>query len=160
LARLVYDLLVCTRIRGWATDPGRQKDLSRWRSKGSKCGGPIRQTQHGPFEAAPDAKPTDAKLSAQDVPPRLKLAGAVVRAIFMCLLIAVILRVSSPQSETIWSAYETPSDLVRMGLGLAAGAWILVHVFIPPKDPGSYRTWLYLGLVLVPFITVCAIVVW
>jgi len=113
-----------------------------------------------PSEPAPAPELRDAKLSAQDVPPRLKAAGAIVRAVFMCLLIAVILRVSSPQSETIWSAYETPGDLVRMVLGLAAGAWILVHLFIPPKDPGSYRTWLYLGLVLVPFITVCAIVVW
>lgn len=109
---------------------------------------------------APDAKLTDGKRTTHDVPPRLKLAGAVVRALFMCLLIALILRVSSPQSETIWSAYETPGDLVRMALGLAAGGWILVHLFIPPKDPASYRVWLYLGLVLVPFTIVCAIVVW
>lgn len=133
------------------------RGLWKWQST---CSGTIRQTRPVPIGAAPDAEPRDAKLSAQDVPPRLKFAGAVIRAVFMCLLIAVILRVSSPQSETIWSAYETPGDLVRMVLGLAAAAWILVNLFIPPKDPGSYRIWLYLGLVLVPFITVCAIVVW
>jgi hypothetical protein len=78
----------------------------------------------------------------------------------MCILLAVIIRVSSPQSETIWSAYETPDDLVRMALGLAAGVWILVHLFIPPKDAAAYRTWFYLGLVLLPFAAICAFVIW
>ncbi len=79
---------------------------------------------------------------------------------FICLLLAVIVRVASPQNETVWSAYETPGDLVRLGLGLAAGAWIVVHLFMPPKDAAAYRTWVYLGLVLVPFAIICAIVVW
>ncbi len=92
--------------------------------------------------------------------PALKLAGGVVRALFMCVLLAVIVRVASPQSETVWSAYETPDDLVRMALGLAAGIWVLVHLFMPPKDPAAYRTWLYLGIVLLPFAIVCAIVIW
>jgi hypothetical protein len=90
----------------------------------------------------------------------MKLAGAVVRVLFMCVLLAVIARVAAPQSETIWSAYETPDDLVRMALGLAAGIWILAHLFIPPKDAAAYRTWLYLGIVLLPFAIICAVVIW
>jgi hypothetical protein len=90
----------------------------------------------------------------------MKLAGTIVRVFFMCVLLAVIVRVAMPQSETIWSAYETPNDLVRMILGLAAGIWILIHLFIPPKDVAAYRTWLYLGIVLLPFAVVCAIVIW
>jgi hypothetical protein len=78
----------------------------------------------------------------------------------MCILLAVIIRVSSPQNETIWSAYETPEDLLRMALGLAAGVWILIHLFIPPKDAAAYRTWLYLGLVLLPLAAICAFVIW
>jgi hypothetical protein len=33
-------------------------------------------------------------------------------------------------------------------------------MFMVPKDPEGYRTWLYLGLVAVPFAIVCAIAVW
>jgi hypothetical protein len=29
-----------------------------------------------------------------------------------------------------------------------------------PKDQGSYRTWLYLGLALLPLSLLCAFVVW
>lgn len=68
--------------------------------------------------------------------------------------------VSSPQNETIWSAYETPGDLVRMALGLAVCLWLLIHLFMLPKDAEGYRTWLYLGLVVVPFALICAFAVW
>jgi len=102
----------------------------------------------------------DAKPSAHDISPRLKLAGSVVRGVFMCLLLVVILRVSRPQSETIWTAYDTPADLARLALGLAACAWIIVHLFRPPRDVSAYRTWLYLGLVAVPFAVICAVLVW
>ena len=68
--------------------------------------------------------------------------------------------VSSPQNETIWSAYETPGDLVRMALGFAVCLWMLIHLFMLPKDAEGYRTWLYLGLVVVPFALICAFAVW
>jgi hypothetical protein len=90
-------------------------------------------------------------LTERGIPTGLKLAGAVIRTFFLCLLLAVIVWVASPQSETVWTAYETPADLVRMALGFAAGLWVLIHLFMPPKDPSAYRTWLYLGLVLLPF---------
>ncbi len=99
-------------------------------------------------------------MTKRELSPATKLAGAVVRVLFMCVLLAVILRVAAPQNETIWSAYETPNDLIRMVLGLAAAVWILVHLFMPPRDAGAYRTWLYLGIVLLPFAIVCAVVIW
>jgi hypothetical protein len=102
----------------------------------------------------------DAKPSARDISPRLKLAGSVIRGVFMCLLLVVILRVSRPQNETIWTAYDTPADLARLALGLAACAWIIVHLFTPPRDVSAYRTWLYLGLVAVPFAIICVVLVW
>lgn len=98
--------------------------------------------------------------SRQPVSPGLKLAGTIVRLIFMCALLVVIVLVARPQSETIWTAYETPADLVRMALGLAAAVWIVVHLFIPPRDPSAYRTWIYLGLVLLPLALIYAIVMW
>jgi len=72
----------------------------------------------------------------------------------------VIVRVSAPQSESIWSAYETPGDLIRLALGVAVGVWILFHLFMLPEDAEGYRTWVYLGLAVVPLALICAIAVW
>ena len=102
----------------------------------------------------------DAKPSAHDISPRMKIAGGAMRFAFMCLLVVVILRVSRPQSETIWTAWETTGDLVRLVLGLAACAWVVVHLFSPPREAAAYRTWLYLGPVLLPFAVICAVLVW
>jgi hypothetical protein len=92
----------------------------------------------------------ETPLSHPPISPGLKLAGNIFRLLFMCALLGVIVLVSRPQSETIWTAYETPADLVRLVLGVAAGIWVVVHLFIPPRDPAAYRTWIYLGLVLLP----------
>lgn len=108
-----------------------------------------------PPGGAPDTHP-----SRRPVSPGLKLAGSIVRMLFMCAMLVVIVLVARPQNETIWTAYETPADLVRMALGLAAGIWIVVHLFIPPRDPSAYRTWIYLGLILLPLALIYAIVMW
>jgi hypothetical protein len=104
--------------------------------------------------STPDTHP-----SRRPVSPGTKLAGAIIRVAFMCVLLGVIALVARPQSETIWTAYETPADLVRVVLGIAAGIWIVVHLFIPPRDPAAYRTWVYLGLMLIP-LAVIAFVMW
>jgi hypothetical protein len=102
----------------------------------------------------------DGKAPGSGIPIRLRIAGMVLRALFIAALVVVTVRVSSPQSETIWSAYETPGDLIRLALGLLVCVWIIVHLFMVPKDPEGYRTWVYLGLVAVPFAVICAIAVW
>jgi len=102
----------------------------------------------------------DAKMQVSEIPFRLRIAGLILRAIFIAALVVVTVRVSSPQSETIWSAYESPGDLIRLALGLLVCVWIIVQMFTVPKDPEGYRTWLYLGLVAVPFAIICAIAVW
>ena len=71
---------------------------------------------------------------------RVRIAGIILRALFIGILIAVTARVSSPQTETIWSVYETPGDLIRMALGLSICLWLAIHVFILPKDAEAYRT--------------------
>lgn len=88
------------------------------------------------------------------------LAGLAVRTIFIALLIIITARVASPQLEHIWSIWETPGDLVRVLLGFAVCVWLAVHVFIVPKDPAGYRTWLYLGLAILPLSILCAVVIW
>jgi hypothetical protein len=94
------------------------------------------------------------------ISPRLRIAGIVLRAIFMVTLLVVTARVSIPQSERIWSAYETPGDLVRLALGFGVGLWIVVHMFMLPKDAEAYRTWVYLGIFVLPFVLLVAFATW
>ena len=84
----------------------------------------------------------------------------ILRALFIGALVAVTVRVSSPQSETIWSVYETPGDLIRLALGFAMGLWIVIHLFMLPKNAEGYRTWVYLGLVVAPLALAVAIAIW
>jgi FtsH-binding integral membrane protein len=104
--------------------------------------------------------PSDAGLPVPEVPAWLRIAGTVLRILFILTLLVVTVRVSMPQSETIWSAYETPADLVRMVLGLVVCIWLATQLFKGPEDAQGYRTWLYLGLAAVPFAWICLIYTW
>jgi hypothetical protein len=102
----------------------------------------------------------EAKLPATNVSSALRIAAIGLRTVFIVILLALTVRVSLPQSETIWTAYETPADLIRFCLGLALCVWLLFMLFNGPKDLQGYRTWLYLGLAAVPFALVCLFAVW
>jgi hypothetical protein len=102
----------------------------------------------------------EAKLPASNTSTALRIAAIGLRTIFIVTLLALTVRVSLPQSETIWTAYETPADLIRFCLGLALCAWFLFLLFNGPKDVQGYRTWLYLGLAAVPFALICLFAVW
>ena len=97
---------------------------------------------------------------ATAVPGRLRIASMVLRTIFILSLIVVTVHVSIPQNETIWTAYDTPGDLVRLLLGFAVCVWLAFQLFAVPKDVHAYRTWLYLGLVAVPFTLICIAGIW
>lgn len=103
-----------------------------------------------PKTALPDAK----------TPAGLRIAAIVLRTLFIVMLALITFRVSLPQNETIWTAYDTPSDVVRMVLGLAVAAWLIFQLFRGPRDPEGYRTWFYLGLVAVPFSLICLFAAW
>ena len=105
-------------------------------------------------------RPPETELPASNIPARLRIAGTLLRAVFIIALILVMIRVSMPQNETIWTAYDTPGDLVRMALGFAVCIWLVIQLFNMPKDAAGYRTWLYLGLAAVPFALICLVYVW
>jgi TRAP-type C4-dicarboxylate transport system permease small subunit len=69
----------------------------------------------------------------------LRILAIILRTLFLGALVAVTVRLRSPQSETIWTAYETPSDLIRLALGFAVCLWIVIHLFMLPKDAEGYR---------------------
>src|SRR5262249_6437226 len=89
-----------------------------------------------------------------------RITAIVLRSLSIAVLLALTWRVSSPQSETIWTAYETPGDLVRLILGLAVCLWLVVHLFILPRDPSGYRTWLYLRFIVLPLGLILTIAIW
>jgi hypothetical protein len=101
-----------------------------------------------------------AEVPAAHVSVLLRIAGFLLHALFIGILLAVTVRVSAPQSESIWSAYETPGDLIRLALGFAVCLWILFHLFMLPRDAETYMTWVYLGLAVAPFALAIAIAVW
>jgi hypothetical protein len=86
--------------------------------------------------------------------------GVAVRTLFLLVLVVLTARVASPQMERLSSIYETPGDLVRVLMGVAVCGWFVVNVFRLPKDGGAYRTWMYMGIALVPLAALCAYVVW
>jgi hypothetical protein len=104
--------------------------------------------------------PPDATLPTHSIPLHLRLTAIALRSIFVCALLVIVVRVSLPQSETIWSVLENMGDLVRVALGLLAAVWIVAHLFMLPKDEEGYRTWIYLGLALAPLALASAIAVW
>ena len=91
------------------------------------------------------------------IPIGLRVLAIILRALFIGALVALTVRVSSPQSESFASVYETPGDLIRLALGFAVCLWIVIHLFMLPKDAEGYRTWVYLGLVAAPLALAFAI---
>jgi hypothetical protein len=104
--------------------------------------------------------PPDAGRGASNIPTGLRVGATALRVAFIFLLLALTVRVALPQSETIWTAYETPDDLIRFLLGVAVCLWLGFQLFRGPTDAHGYRTWLYLGLAAVPFAAICLIAVW
>lgn len=101
-----------------------------------------------------------AKTPGAELSRAVWFGGLAVRTAFIAILIVITASVASPQLENIWSIWETPSDVARLALGAAVCCWLLVHFFIVPRDPGGYRTWLYLGPVLLPLALLVAVIAW
>jgi hypothetical protein len=68
--------------------------------------------------------------------------------------------VSSPQLTTDWRKHLALGDFIRVALGVAACLWMLVNLFILPKDARGYRTWIYIGLALTPLIVLGILAFW
>jgi FtsH-binding integral membrane protein len=112
------------------------------------------------MDRARQASPSERDPSAPGVSPVLRVLGATLRIAFIACLLVLTVRVSMPQNETVWTAYDTPADLVRLLLGLAVCIWLAVQLFRAPKDANGYRMWTYFGLIGVPFAVICLIATW
>jgi hypothetical protein len=94
------------------------------------------------------------------IPMGVRILAIALRALFIGALVAVTVRVSSPQSESLASVHETLGDLIRLALGFAVCLWISIHLFMPPRTADGYRTWVFLGLVVAPLAWAVAIIMW
>ena len=117
----------------------------------------------GALQKAPDAKLAfqgASRVSPAAHTARAKTAGIVFRSLLLLLLALMGARVSTPQHfGSTW--YDVPlGDLIRIVLGFVFCLWALVEIFILPKDPASYQTWVYVGATLLPLGLTCLIVVW
>ena len=63
---------------------------------------------------------TNANEGMTTVPLGVRIAGLVLRTLFIGIFVVLVARVSLPLNETIWSAYDTPGDLIRVVVGLVA----------------------------------------
>ena len=90
----------------------------------------------------------------------MRIFGLILRTIFLILVVAITARVASPQTETFLSAYDTPSDLLRIILGAAVCSFIIVQIFRYSRDPADMRKWAAIGLAAVPLALLCAVVIW
>ena len=98
--------------------------------------------------------------SQTKISPRQRAIGMILRTVFIAALLVVTIHVSMPQSASIWAAYDSPGDLIRLALGVSVCLWVAVQLFTMPKDPGAFRTWLFLGLAAVPFVIICILGIW
>ena len=106
------------------------------------------------------SSPANPGTQGSTIPMGLRILAIILRALFLGALVTITVRLSRPQSETIWSVYETPGDLIRLMLGVAVCLWIVLHLFMLPRTVEGYRSWVYLGLVVAPLAWAVAIIIW
>jgi hypothetical protein len=90
----------------------------------------------------------------------LRTVGHGFRSLLMLALLVLAARVSAPQSRTVWSAYEVPSDFLRLSLGVLSCLWIGTRMVSYRSDAEEGRMWFYLGLALLPLSIIVIVWVW
>ena len=86
--------------------------------------------------------------------------GFILRVALVVSLVILVGHLSMPETKTVWRVYESPSDFFRIICGVVLCAWIAAQLLRAPKDAKSLQTWLYLGLLAVPFALLCIVGTW
>ncbi|WP_426439306.1 hypothetical protein [Bradyrhizobium genosp. P] len=90
----------------------------------------------------------------------MRFFGLVLRTLFLIVVVAITARVAAPQNESLWTAYDTPTDLFRIILGAIVCIFVAVQIFRYSRNPADMRKWVPMGLALLPLAVICAIVIW
>ena len=81
------------------------------------------------------------------VPSYLKLAGALVRSVFIVTLMAVTWSLTIPSKINAAAlAHYSAGDIVQAAIGIAICVGMTVQLFRPPRDAAAYRNWVHIGL--------------
>jgi len=86
---------------------------------------------------------TEPQPEREVAPVWLRILVMLLCLVFYGALIAITIRLSNPQSETIWSVHETLGDLIRLALGFAVCLWLVMHFFMLPRR----RTYIRFGFI-------------
>lgn len=105
-------------------------------------------------------EPHSQTIATEESSPSLRIAAITLRTLFILTLLAVVVLVSAPQNETLWTVYDTTGDLVRLIIGVLVCVWLIFQLFHVPHDTKAYRTWLFLGLIAEAFALLCVYAVW
>ncbi|MFT4116140.1 hypothetical protein [Bradyrhizobium sp.] len=90
----------------------------------------------------------------------MRFLGLFLRTLFLVVVVVVTARVAHPQNESLWTAYDTPSDLFRFLLGTFVCGFVAIQIFRYPKNPADLRNWVPVGLAVLPLALLCAFVIW
>jgi hypothetical protein len=90
----------------------------------------------------------------------MRFFGLILRTLFLIVVVAMTARVAAPQNETLWSAYDTPTDLLRIIVGAIGCGFVVVQIFRYSRNPADMRRWVPIGLAVLPLTLLCAVVIW
>jgi hypothetical protein len=90
----------------------------------------------------------------------MRILGLILRTMFLVIVVVITARVASPQTENLWSAYDTPSDLFRIALGATVCVFVAIQIFRYSRDPADLRKWVAIGGAVVPLALLCGAVIW
>lgn len=85
--------------------------------------------------------------SHPNLPRHVRVAGTLVRSVFIATLITVTWSISIPSTASRF-AHLSSGDMMRALIGLAMCIGMVRQLIRLPKDDGAYRTWVHIGLAL------------
>lgn len=83
--------------------------------------------------------------SSAQVPQYLRVAGALVRSVFIVTLMAITWSLTIPPNITAFARYST-GDFIRGAIGIIICVAMTVELFRHPRDDDGYRTWSHIGI--------------
>jgi hypothetical protein len=93
-----------------------------------------------------DTAPTERSRQGPSarVPKYLRVAGALVRSIFIVSLMAVTWSLTIPPKATGFAHFST-GDFIRVVIGILICIGMTFELLRRPRDVEGYRTWVYIG---------------
>lgn len=83
--------------------------------------------------------------SSARVPTYLRVAGALIRSLFIVTLMAITWSLTIPLKATGFSHFST-GDFIRIAIGILICIGMTFELLRQPKDVEGYRTWVYIGI--------------